>query len=63
MHSDILLDEKRASLKDNLFSGVEGMLTESSLLVIVAVLSSAANIPLPFDKIFNAIEFNSDMIN
>ena len=57
----MLLELKRACLKDNLFSGVDGIFTDSNLFVIVAMLSSAASIPLPSDKIFNAIEFNSDI--
>ena len=36
--------------------------TLSSLLVMVPVLSSAARIPLPFDNIFRAILFNSDIL-
>ena len=55
------LELKRACLKDNLFSGVDGTFTDSNLLVIVAVLSSAARIPLPLAKIFKAIEFSSDI--
>ena len=62
MQSDMLLELKRVCLKDNLFSGVEETFTDSNLFVIVAVLSSAASIPLPSDKIFRAIEFNSDIL-
>ena len=62
MQLDILSELKSVSLKDNLFFGVDGTFTDSNLFVIVAVLSSAASIPLPSDKIFNAIEFSSDMI-
>ena len=44
------------------FSGFDGTFTPSNLLVIVAVLSSAAKIPFPFSKILRAISFNSDML-
>ena len=50
-------------VNNNLFSGVDLTLTESNLFVMVAVLSSAARIPFPADKIFKAIEFNSDIFN
>jgi hypothetical protein len=57
----MLLDEKSASLNNSLFSEDDGTFTLSSLLVMVPVLSSAARIPFPFDRIFNAILFNSDI--
>ncbi len=50
------LDVKRASRKFNLFASVEGIFTESNLLVIVLLLSSAAKIPLPFSTIARAID-------
>ena len=52
---------KRDSLNKSLFSGDEATFTPSSLLVMVPVLSSAAKIPLPFSKIFKAMEFNFDI--
>ena len=55
-------EQKRVSLKSNLFSGVEGTPTPSSLLVIVPVLSSAARIPLPFSRILFTILFSSDIL-
>ena len=55
-------EEKRVSLNKSLFSGEDSTFTLSSLLVIVPVLSSAARIPFPFDKIFKAILFNSDIL-
>ena len=54
-------DENSVSLKSSLFSGVDSTLTEFNLFVIVAVLSSAAKIPFPFDKILRAILLNSDI--
>ena len=51
----MLSEEKSVSLNKSLFSGDELTLTASSLLVIVPVLSSVASIPLPRDKIFNAM--------
>ena len=45
----------KISLNFNLFSGVDFTFTESNRFVIVPELSSAANIPLPFETIFNAI--------
>ena len=57
MHSD----EKRISLNNSLFSGVEFTFTAVSLLVIVPLLSSAASIPLPLEIIFSAILFSSDI--
>ena len=50
IHSFIEDELKSVSLNNNLFSGVDGTLTLSNLLVIVAVLSSAAKIPFPFPK-------------
>ena len=44
-------DEKRVCLKSSLLFLSECTFTESNLFVIVAVLSSAASIPLPFDII------------
>ena len=44
-------DENSVSLKSSLFSGVDSTLTEFNLFINVAVLSSAAKIPFPFDKI------------
>ena len=55
-------EEKRVSLNSSLFSGLEGTLTDSSLFVIVPLLSSAARIPLPFESICNAILFKSDIL-
>ena len=52
----IFFDVKRASRKFNLFASVEGIFTESNLLVIVLLLSSAAKIPLPFSTIARAID-------
>ena len=57
IHFLILSDEKSIFLNANLFSDVDDTPTLSSLLVIVAVLSSAANIPLPSDIISRAILF------
>ena len=62
MFSFILSEVKRVSLKASLLSGVESTPTASSLLVIVPLLSSAASIPLPFEIIFKAILFNSDIL-
>ncbi len=62
MKSLIPLAENKVSLNNNLFSGFERTLIESSLLVIVPLLSSAASIPLPLDIIFNAILFSSDIL-
>ena len=55
-------EEKRVSLNKSLFSEVDGTFISPSLLVIVPVLSSAARIPLPFDKTSKAILFNSDIL-
>ena len=63
IHFDILLEFKRVSLNNSLFSGVEETFTESNLLVIVPVLSSAAKIPFPPDSILRAISLRSDIIN
>ena len=51
LHSFIDKDEKRVCLKRSLLFSSEFTFTESNLFVIVAVLSSAASIPLPFDNI------------
>ena len=58
----ILSDEKRASLKISLFSGVDEIFTESNLFFIVPLLSSAASIPLPFEIILRAILLSSDIL-
>ena len=55
-------DVKSVSLNNSLFSGVEETATESNLLVIVPLLSSAARIPLPPESIFSAILFSSDIL-
>ena len=55
-------EEKRVSLKRSLFSGVDWIFTESNLLVIVPLLSSAASIPLPFERIFRVILLSSDIL-
>ena len=52
-------DDKSVSLNKSLFSAVDGTFTASSLLVIVAVLSSAAKIPFPVEIIFFDIEYSS----
>jgi len=57
----VVVEEKRVSLNNNLFSGVDGTWTFSNLLVIVPLLSSAAKIPLPLEIIFSAILFSSDI--
>ena len=44
-------DEKRVSLNSSLFFSLDFTPTDSNLFVIVAVLSSAAKMPLPFDNI------------
>ena len=58
----ILSDEKSVSLKRSLLSGDDGTLTESNLLVIVPLLSSAASIPLPLESILRAILLSSDIL-
>ena len=62
IHFDMLLELKSVSLNNNLFSGVEETLTPSNLFVIVPVLSSAARIPFPFERISKAILFSSDIL-
>ena len=62
IHFFILSDEKSVSLNISLFSGVDSTFTALSLLVIVPVLSSVARIPFPFDKIFKAMLFKSDIL-
>jgi len=51
IHSFIEEDEKRVSLNFNLLLFVDSIPTAFNLFVIVAVLSSAANMPFPFDNI------------
>ena len=51
----------RKNLNKSLLSGVEATFTESSLFVIVPLLSSAARIPFPLEIILSAILFSSDM--
>tara|TARA_A100001015_G_scaffold156445_1_gene173607 strand:+ start:442 stop:1182 length:741 start_codon:yes stop_codon:yes gene_type:complete len=62
IHSFILEELKRVSLNNNLFFGVDGILTLSNLFDIVPVLSSAARIPFPSFSNSNAILFNSDIL-
>ena len=52
---------KSVSLKRSLLFGDDWMFTESNLLVIVPLLSSAASIPLPAERIFRAILLSSDI--
>ena len=61
MQSFIDDEEKSVSLNNNLLSGLDSTFTDDSLFVIVTVLSSAASIPFPLDKIFFAILCNSDI--
>ena len=52
-------DDRGGSLNKSLCFGVDGTFTAFNLLVIVAVLSSAAKIPFPVEIIFFDIEYIS----
>ena len=61
IQSLILSAKKSVSLNRSLFSGDDWMFTDSNLLVIVPLLSSAARIPFPLESIFKAILLSSDI--